>query len=75
MMLLVPSAVLLSSAGLASLAGLLFFVPPAHMYRQLRGAYGVSRGGALWRTMLLTLFALVVLVAFIMLMAALGAFD
>ncbi|MDO7841681.1 DUF3667 domain-containing protein [Sphingomonas immobilis] len=30
---------------------------PFHMYRQLKGAYGLTRGGALWRTAALVLFA------------------
>src|SRR5215210_8590031 len=40
-----------------TIAGLLFFVPPFHMYRQLKGTYGLGRGGALWRTTLLVGFA------------------
>jgi hypothetical protein len=45
------------------------------MYRQLRGAYGVGRAGALWRTALLLLFAVIVLCAFVLLMGALGLYD
>lgn len=33
--------------------------PPLHMYKQLRGAYGVSRFGAVWRTFALLSFAAV----------------
>ena len=33
--------------------------PPLHMYRQLRGAYGLGRVSALWRTVALLFFALV----------------
>jgi hypothetical protein len=40
-----------------SIASLLFFVPPFHMYRQLKGTYELSRGGALWRTAMLVGFA------------------
>ena len=29
---------------------LLFFVPPSHMYRQLKRTYGLSQVGAIWRT-------------------------
>lgn len=75
MMLLVTAAVLLSSAGLSAVAGFLFFVPPIHMYRQLRGAYGCGRFGALWRTSLLVVVALLVLITFIVLMALLGSLD
>jgi hypothetical protein len=42
--------------GLAGLAILL--VPPIHMYRQLRGAYSLSRWSAVWRTFLLINFAI-----------------
>ena len=38
---------------------------PLHMYRQLRGTYGVSRSGALWRTALLALFACFALALFV----------
>ena len=40
-----------------TIASLLFFVPPFHMYRQLKGAYRLGRWGALWRTTLLVGFA------------------
>jgi len=40
-----------------TIASLLFFVPPFHMYRQLKGTYGLGRWGALWRTSLLIGFA------------------
>lgn len=35
----------------------LVFVPPIHMYLQLKGAYALSRIGALWRTAALLVFA------------------
>lgn len=40
-----------------TIATLLFFVPPFHMYRQLKGTYSLGRWGALWRTTLLVGFA------------------
>ena len=40
-----------------TIASLLFFVPPFHMYRQLKGAYSLGRWGAIWRTSLLIGFA------------------
>jgi hypothetical protein len=46
------------------LAVVLFFYAPFHMYRQMRGAYGLTRFGAWWRTWFLALFALLVLVLF-----------
>ncbi|MXO75101.1 DUF3667 domain-containing protein [Altererythrobacter aerius] len=37
--------------------GLLLLYAPFHMYRQLRGTYGLSRLGAVWRMLALSLFA------------------
>ena len=45
---------------------------PVHMYRQLRGAYQVSRFGAAWRTLFLLAFALISAVIFLLLLLALG---
>ena len=45
---------------------------PLHMYRQLRGAYALSRFGAAWRTLVLLAFALLALVIFLLLLLALG---
>jgi hypothetical protein len=74
MMLLLSAASLvgLVSSGLASLA---WFVPPIHMYRQLRGAYGLGKSGALWRTMGLTIFAFMAISLFASLLVTIGAFD
>jgi len=38
--------------------------PPFHMYRQLRGTYGLTRRGGLWRTALLSMFAFTALMLF-----------
>nr|WP_279614817.1 DUF3667 domain-containing protein [Sphingomicrobium astaxanthinifaciens] len=51
----------------------ILLVPPLHMYRQLKGAYGLGRLSALLRTVLLALFALVTLVLFLVLMLLIGA--
>lgn len=75
MSLLVAIGALLSAVGFSSIAGLMLLVAPWHMYRQLRGAYGCSRWGALWRTSVLLFVAILVLTAFIVAMAALGALD
>ena len=58
-----------------SVASIAWFVPPIHMYRQLRGAYGVSRWGAVWRTSVLTVFAFMAIGLFASLLVGLGAFD
>jgi hypothetical protein len=47
-------------------------VPPIHMYRQLKGAYGLRRAGALWRTAALLLFSFVAALLFFALLIALG---
>ncbi len=46
---------------------------PFHMYRQLRGAYRVSRFGALVRASLLVFFSIFAVLAFMLLLLALGA--
>ena len=50
---------ILSAIGVpGGLSGTVFvFGPPFHMYRQLKGAYGLGRLGALWRTVALVLSA------------------
>jgi hypothetical protein len=58
-----------------SVASLGWFVPPVHMYRQLRGTYGVSRSGAIWRAILLTIFAVIAVALFASLLIALGVFE
>ncbi|HWH23212.1 MAG TPA: DUF3667 domain-containing protein [Allosphingosinicella sp.] len=50
----------------------LFLIPPVHMYRQLRGAYELSRWSALWRTFFLLIFASVAASLFLLLLLALG---
>jgi hypothetical protein len=74
MMLLLSAATLV---GLVSntIASLAWFVPPAHMYRQIRGTYGVGKWGAVWRTSALTIFAFVAIGLFTTLLVALGAFE
>lgn len=56
-------------------AMVLLLVPPWHMYRQLKGAYGLGRGAALLRTALLLMFALAAAVLFVVLLVTLGLFD
>ena len=75
MTFLAAAGALLSAIRAEPVAQLLYFVPPVHMYRQLRGAYGLSRLGALWRTALLVTFAIVVLTGFVILMVMLGVLD
>lgn len=46
--------------------------PPFHLYRQLRGAYRLSRFSALWRTAMLSMFITIILTLFLMLVLGLG---
>jgi hypothetical protein len=74
MMLLLTAA---TAVGLiwSFLATLAWFVPPIHMYRQLRGTYDVGKWGAVWRTAVLTMFAFVAIGLFSALLVGIGAFD
>jgi hypothetical protein len=45
------------------------------MYRQLRGTYGIGKGAAVWRTMLLVIFAFIAISLFASLLVAIGAFE
>jgi len=74
MMILVIAGGLLVSLGLSSIASMLFFLPPIHMYRQLRGAYQLGRANALFRTLLLLMFAFVTSILFLLAMLAIGIF-
>ena len=74
MMLLLSAA---SVVGLiwGALASLAWFVPPIHMYWQLRGTYGLGKSGAFWRTAGLTIFAFMAIGLFGSLLVTIGAFD
>jgi hypothetical protein len=48
------------------------FIPPIHMYKQLRGAYALSRFSALWRTLALIAFATIAATLFALLLLLLG---
>jgi hypothetical protein len=74
MMLLLAAGSLLGLLS-DSVASIAWFVPPIHMYRQLRGTYSVSKAGAVWRTFLLTIFAFIAISLFASLLVAIGALD
>lgn len=57
--------------GLVSSAALL--VPPFHIYRQLKGAYRLTRIGALWRTMWMLIFTTITSTLFVLFLLAMGA--
>jgi hypothetical protein len=75
MTMLAVAAMAVSTVGLTAIAGLMFFIPPFHMYRQLKGTYGLSRASALLRTMLLLVFTFIALALFGLVLVALGLFD
>ena len=75
MTLLAVLAMVLSAVGLTAIAAMLFFIPPFHMYRQLKGAYGLSTISALIRTTLLLSFTIVALTLFAVTLVTLGLFD
>jgi hypothetical protein len=49
-----------------------FFVVPAHMFFQLKGAYGLRTFSALWRTFFLLIFSSIALVFFLLAILFLG---
>lgn len=54
-------------------ASLFAFVPPVHMFMQLRGTYGLSRFGAFWRTCFMLIVAFIVLTMYALVVLALSA--
>jgi hypothetical protein len=74
MSLALIAAVALSSIGISGgpLAIVVLIVPPVHIYRQLRGAYLLSRFSAAWRTAVLLVFASIAMGFFGLLLLALG---
>jgi hypothetical protein len=69
---LILLAILKQIPGTGSLRAAMLLIPPIHMYRQLRGAYDLSRFSAVWRTAALLLFAFVAIALFLLLVLALG---
>ena len=50
------------------------FIPPFHLYKQLRYGYDLSRFSAFWRLMVLSLFIWVILLLFLQVLLLLGAY-
>lgn len=77
MSLLAVTLTLLSLAPIPTpaLVAAAVFIPPVHMYRQMRGAYGLGRRNAFVRTALLLFMAQVALLAYAVLLITLGAFG
>ena len=68
--------VLLRTVGISHpLINLAFLlIPPLHIYRQLRGAYSLSRWSGVWRTFVLLWFAAIVVGLFGLMLLAVGVF-
>jgi len=75
MTLLAILAAALMRAGMVNVAGLLWLIPPVHIYRQLKGAYGLSRTGALWRTAALVFVIATTTSLFLLALVTLGILD
>ncbi|WP_326523621.1 DUF3667 domain-containing protein [Sphingomonas sp.] len=78
MSLLVIVLALLGTVGVPgqALAVAASLIPPFHIYRQLKGAYGLRRGSALLRTGVLVTFIMAAIVpAFMILLVYLGVAD
>ena len=73
MIALAALASLLFFVDLPAIGGLLLFFAPVHMYRQLRGAYDLGRWGALWRMLMLSLFAWIAIALFLTAMGVMAA--
>jgi hypothetical protein len=67
MTLLAVFLTLAIAVGAPLITAMAMLVPPWHMYRQLRGSYGLDRIGAMWRTITLACIAFTVLLAFLIL--------
>ncbi len=72
MMMLVIVAGLLLAIGWTPVAAFLWFVPPIHMYWQLRGAYQLGWLSALVRATALVIFCFIASLLFAMVIAAIG---
>jgi len=73
MMMLAIAGGILITIGLPTLASLLFFVPPFHMYRHLKQTYELGRFSAVMRTMALLTFAFIAAALFLAAAVAIGA--
>ena len=72
MTLLVVAASLFGLLGIGWVGLLALIAVPVHFYLQLKGAYGLGRLSALWRTAMLSMFAIVALSLFAILMVFVG---
>jgi len=76
MSLLFLAASVLGVAGMPTswVALAVSLIPPVHIYKQLRGTYGLSRFSAFWRLAALLVFIVIILTLFLQALLLLGAF-
>ncbi|MGB3738569.1 MAG: DUF3667 domain-containing protein [Pontixanthobacter sp.] len=59
--------------GMGPVAAIMLFYAPFHMYRQLRGTYDLGRFAAIWRMLLLSLFAWFAIALFLIILSVMVA--
>ena len=76
MTLLFVTISVINAVGVSELVSVLMIllVPPLHVYKQLRGAYQLSRFSAFWRLIVLSAFIWLILALFVQILFFLGAF-
>lgn len=72
MTLLVIALSIAGWAGMAYVGAVAVFVPPLHLYCQLKGTYALSRSAALWRLAALSFVCLTALILFALAVVSLG---
>lgn len=72
MALLVSALTVGAKLGVPLLGVGMVFVPPLHIYKQVRYTYGLTRWQALWRTGALVFYAFLALICFLMALLALS---
>jgi hypothetical protein len=71
-MLLLLIVLIAQFPGTQVLRNVIAIIAPIHMYRQLRGAYELSRWSAAWRAMALIILSFLAITLFLLLLLALG---
>jgi hypothetical protein len=66
-------AALLTFTGFGWIGWILLLYAPWHMYRQLRGTYALGRWGALWRMLMLSVFAWIAIALFVTVIGVMAA--
>lgn len=74
MLFIVASLLVKAGVAMPVWATLLGVVPPIHIYKHLRGTYGLSRFSAIWRLCVLSVMIMLVLTLFLQLLLVMGAF-